>query len=298
MNYNDKLRTERDIRMSDYWCLFGVTLLYWDHILTFPAEVKYLWKRPRAISGYMFFLNRYFTALTNIVVIISRLGPKSLLESSSCLPLQKIRDIVVVVAQVIVLLIMTMRIYALYECNKRLLWILLCILMLGLAGCAFSLFYKTGEPVFETRCHTPRDERQAAQAVVAWEAAFFYDALIFSLAMYKAYQTKKQLGMRLPLMTIIIRDGSLYFGAMSLASLANILTFYLAGPFMKVSLSPVASSLSVTLVSRLMLHLHEMADTGIYHFSTWDGQGIEIRVQSYQMDVFSDDETLKRTVRL
>ncbi|KAI3621499.1 hypothetical protein WG66_009424 [Moniliophthora roreri] len=248
MNYNDKLRTERDIRMSDYWCLFGVTLLYWDHILTFPAEVKYLWKRPRAISGYMFFLNRYFTALTNIVVIISRLGPKSLLESSryrrqfplgsphdlaevilSCLPLQKIRDIVVVVAQVIVLLIMTMRIYALYECNKRLLWILLCILMLGLAGCAFSLFYKTGEPVFETRCHTPRDERQAAQAVVAWEAAFFYDALIFSLAMYKAYQTKKQLGMRLPLMTIIIRDGSLYFGAMSLASLANILTFYLAG---------------------------------------------------------------------
>uniref|UniRef100_A0A0W0FX37 DUF6533 domain-containing protein n=1 Tax=Moniliophthora roreri TaxID=221103 RepID=A0A0W0FX37_MONRR len=170
MNYNDDLQAEWDIQMSNYWCLFGVAILYWDHILTFPVEVKYLWKWPQGISGYVFFLHRYFAALSNAIVIISRLGPHSLLESSSCLHLQKIRDAVILVAQVIVLL-----------------------------------------------------------AAVAWEAAFFYDTLIFLLAMYKAYQTKKELGMGLPLMNIVIRDGSLYFGAMSLASLGNILTFYLAG---------------------------------------------------------------------
>ncbi|KAK7047842.1 hypothetical protein VNI00_006170 [Paramarasmius palmivorus] len=262
MNYEDEVRTERDIRMSDYWCLFGVTLLYWDHILTLPAEIKYLWNRPhRSISSYMFFLNRYFTASTNIIVIVSRLGPVSLLESPSCASLQTIRDIIVVVAQVIVLLIMTMRIYALYERNKRLLWILLTILILGLAGSAvdfgmnggscaqFSLFYRSRESSLESRrCHTPRDDRQAAQAAVPWEAAFFYDTLIFSLALYKAYRTKKELGVRLPLLNIIVRDGevfrnnstirnlliplrsigSLYFGAMSLAGLANILTFYVS----------------------------------------------------------------------
>ncbi|ESK82500.1 hypothetical protein Moror_14405 [Moniliophthora roreri MCA 2997] len=247
MNYNDDLQAEWDIQMSNYWCLFGVAILYWDHILTFPVEVKYLWKWPQGISGYVFFLHRYFAALSNAIVIISRLGPHSLLESSSCLHLQKIRDAVILVAQVIVLYL-EMR-----------------------------------------RCHTHRDNRQAALAAVAWEAAFFYDTLIFLLAMYKAYQTKKELGMGLPLMNIVIRDGSLYFGAMSLASLGNILTFYLAGPFMRTGLSTAASSLSITLVSRMMLHLHEITDIGVQHFPTSEGQEIETRIQYYQTNVFLDD---------
>ncbi|KAI3621469.1 hypothetical protein WG66_009425 [Moniliophthora roreri] len=104
--------------------------------------------------------------------------------------------------------------------------------------------------------------------------------------MYKAYQTKKELGMGLPLMNIVIRDGSLYFGAMSLASLGNILTFY---PFMRTGLSTAASSLSITLVSRMMLHLHEITDIGVQHFPTSEGQEIETRIQYYQTNVFLDD---------
>ncbi|EEB94063.1 hypothetical protein MPER_07193 [Moniliophthora perniciosa FA553] len=134
---------------------------------------------------------------------------------------------------------------------------------------------------------------RAAQAAAAWEAVFLYDILIFSLAMYKAYRTKKELGMKLPLMSIIIRDGSLYFGAISLANLANILTFYLAGPFMKTGLSTTVGSLSITLVSRMMLHLHEIADIGVNYFPTIEGQEIETRIQFYHGSVFSDDRAAR-----
>uniref|UniRef100_A0A0W0FB88 Uncharacterized protein n=1 Tax=Moniliophthora roreri TaxID=221103 RepID=A0A0W0FB88_MONRR len=51
---------------------------------------------------------------------------------------------------------------------------------------------------------------------------------------------------------------------MVLANLANILTFYLCGPFMRGGLSTFVSCISVTMLYRLMLNLHSNADTGLY----------------------------------
>jgi len=50
---------------------------------------------------------------------------------------------------------------------------------------------------------------------------------------------------------------------MASCNLANILTFYFAGPFLRGGLSTFASSISVTLMSRLTLNLHRTADKGL-----------------------------------
>uniref|UniRef100_A0A0W0GF40 Uncharacterized protein n=1 Tax=Moniliophthora roreri TaxID=221103 RepID=A0A0W0GF40_MONRR len=76
----------------------------------------------------------------------------------------------------------------------------------------------------------------------AWEAAFVYNAILFLLACYKAYQTRNEL--KLPLMKVAVQDGCLYFGATSLVNLANILTFYFASPFMTGGITATATSLS------------------------------------------------------
>ncbi|KAF5336485.1 hypothetical protein D9611_006684 [Ephemerocybe angulata] len=44
-------------------------ILYYDHILTFKSEVAHLWARPKSHSSYWFFLNRYFAFFTNIAVL-------------------------------------------------------------------------------------------------------------------------------------------------------------------------------------------------------------------------------------
>ncbi|KAL0065425.1 hypothetical protein AAF712_007489 [Marasmius tenuissimus] len=51
---------------------------------------------------------------------------------------------------------------------------------------------------------------------------------------------------------------------MSVVNLINILAYYLADGCMRGGLAPVASSISVVLVARLMLNLHEALDIGIY----------------------------------
>jgi len=51
---------------------------------------------------------------------------------------------------------------------------------------------------------------------------------------------------------------------MVLANLSNIITFYISGPFQKGSLTTFAGCLSATLMSRMMLNLHEAADNGLY----------------------------------
>uniref|UniRef100_A0A0W0GF30 DUF6533 domain-containing protein n=1 Tax=Moniliophthora roreri TaxID=221103 RepID=A0A0W0GF30_MONRR len=237
----EPVRTGWDLRASDYCDLCGIVILYWDHILTFPTEVKYLWKRPRFTSAYLFFLNRYFNTFANVIVIFSLFGPRSFLESTECKPLEDLREGIIIVTQVIVMIIMTLRIYAIYGCNKRLLRVLIGILILLLAGAAVATFYEAGEEeIASIRCHTPRDRIRAIQTAGAWEAAFVYDAILFLLACYKAYRTRYEIDV--PLLKIVIRDGCLYFGAMSLTNLANILTFYFAGPFMRGGTAGTATS--------------------------------------------------------
>jgi len=55
----------------------------------------------------------------------------------------------------------------------------------------------------------------------------------------------------------------MYFGIIVLANVANLLTFYVGDVLLSGFLSWFTTSLSVTLLSRLMLNLHEAANVGI-----------------------------------
>ncbi|KAF8874537.1 hypothetical protein BD779DRAFT_251463 [Infundibulicybe gibba] len=68
----------------------------------------------------------------------------------------------------------------------------------------------------------------------------------------------------LTLITLLLRDGAIYFAVMALSNLANILTFYLCGPFLRGGLSTFSTSISVTIMSRLILNLHETANIGLF----------------------------------
>ncbi|KAJ3839759.1 hypothetical protein F5878DRAFT_640915 [Lentinula raphanica] len=139
-----------------------------------------------------------------------------------------------------------------------------------------------------------------AQAIIAvnsigWTLVLVYDTLLFGMTLFKAYRAryKPYYGVKLPggnpsLCTIIIQDGSIYFGVVASVNLINVLSYYdalLRGNTM----STLASCTSVTLMSRLMLHLHEIANQGIYvsHGDTVV-QRISRNPQSNDSDELSD----------
>ncbi|EIN08770.1 hypothetical protein PUNSTDRAFT_133951 [Punctularia strigosozonata HHB-11173 SS5] len=52
--------------------VLGLTILYYDHYLTFPQEFKHIWRHPRyaSASTFWFLLNRYVNFFGDIVVAV------------------------------------------------------------------------------------------------------------------------------------------------------------------------------------------------------------------------------------
>ncbi|KAG1802609.1 hypothetical protein EV424DRAFT_1545103 [Suillus variegatus] len=118
-------------------------------------------------------------------------------------------------------------------------------------------------------CFTTYTAEISARLGLAWVAILAFEALIFVLTVY---QTCKSRGLsRLRLVTrrnildVMFHDGVMYFGAMTLCNIPNIVMYYYGPAVIRgnVGLSIFTSCMSVTLISRLMLNLHKSADSGI-----------------------------------
>ncbi|KAG7086843.1 hypothetical protein E1B28_002764 [Marasmius oreades] len=77
-------------------------------------------------------------------------------------------------------------------------------------------------------------DARAIRLAAAWEALFVYDTILFVLTLHKTWRERpRRRGIvmtegrvYLPLLSLILRDGAIYYAVMALANLVNILTFY------------------------------------------------------------------------
>ncbi|TFK32683.1 hypothetical protein BDQ12DRAFT_771575, partial [Crucibulum laeve] len=249
--------------------LIASAIFYYDHLITLGNEINYLWRRPKGASAYWFFFNRYLAFFGNLIV--TYLG---------CESYNTFRQLLLIVSQVLVCILLTLRIHALYGRLYRILGfmggsaavliVISCWSIFGQKSVASASGQAAG-------CHIAQSKETAVHQATAWEALFVYDSMIFGFTIFKTWQTRREhiiTGIRIPLISLILRDGinvlTIFHSVMALANLANILTFY---PFLRGGLSTFASSISVMMMSRLMLNLHESASIGI--FSTQLSTGLE-----------------------
>ncbi|KAJ3841572.1 hypothetical protein F5878DRAFT_609972 [Lentinula raphanica] len=90
-----------------------------------------------------------------------------------------------------------------------------------------------------------------------WIGIFVFDLCILCLTLWKTYYTYKDGYMSGGLLTIVMRDGLMYFGIITLASLANIVVFLLGGEFTRGLLPVFTNIISSVMMSRLMFNLRE-----------------------------------------
>ncbi|KAJ7835112.1 hypothetical protein B0H14DRAFT_3707261 [Mycena olivaceomarginata] len=114
-------------------------------------------------------------------------------------------------------------------------------------------------------CHLSIVRSASYHLATSWVCLFAFDSIIFGLTIYNAYSTRRGVGSdaRMPIHKLMVRDGAMYFAAMALANLANIITFLIGGPILPGSLATFAVCTSVTMMSRLMLNLHERTEYGV-----------------------------------
>ncbi|KAG2140693.1 hypothetical protein DEU56DRAFT_290092 [Suillus clintonianus] len=203
----------------------------------------------------------------------------------SCSKYLLVRELFFFLQQIIVCLILTLRTYALYGCNRRL---LSCMLIIGLAllgGASVGTFGGNSNSATDLQgsCQNTFIAEAAARHGLGWVAIFVYELLIFVLTVFRTCKTsgwpRLSLTYRRNIFDIMFQDGAMYFAAMALTNIPNILTYYCGSTITGGNLATFTSCMSVTLTSRLVLNLHKSTDTGI--FST------VIRDDSLSLDVLT-----------
>ncbi|KAK7046512.1 hypothetical protein R3P38DRAFT_3175791 [Favolaschia claudopus] len=264
----------QELFFLDYNHLIGLTILYFDHLVTLGmilhllyirctshrlflsgTEIELLWRRRVSFSAYWFYINRYLGLFSGLAV--------SALPFD-CRNYSFFREVVLVVTQTIAGVIMIIRVYALYGRDRRVLWAMLGV---GFGVIGISVFSVTQQHASYSKmvggCHYDLSQGTSLRLAGSWEGLFVFDTFIFMLTVYNAFRTWRRVAPTLNLYTLVVRDGAAYFGIMALANLANIATFYFTGPLLPGSLATFANCISITMISRLILNLHKHAFHGL-----------------------------------
>ncbi|KAJ7082008.1 hypothetical protein B0H15DRAFT_442722 [Mycena belliarum] len=236
--------------------IFGITVLFWDHILMLDTEIQLLWKRKKFASAYWFFVVRYVSLGINIpgLVFLYINLSENLPSLEYHLRVRNHRDPIY---------------YMHYHDTAR-----LCALWrqqadpLGVDRDRRSL---DGDCSGST-CHNAHSSARmpsrpfkdkAPDSAGLWIALFVFDSMIFGLIVYNGWSLCRRRGISMPLHTLIIRDGAAYFGVVMLSNLANIATFFNNSPILPGALATFANCVSITMMARIMLNLHEYAEQGV-----------------------------------
>ncbi|KIK50364.1 hypothetical protein GYMLUDRAFT_462208 [Collybiopsis luxurians FD-317 M1] len=188
-----------------------------------------------------------------------------------CQAFHTFRGFLLIVEETVVGVLLTIRIYALYDRDKRTLAGMLSIGSVLLMIALFTILFHRSDnsdkilPGVDIGCHIIISFTVSVEQAAAWEALLLYNVMLFAMTLLKAYKTHQELRpFRIPLVYIILRDGSLYFGVVAIANAINISTFYYPWPFTRAAPAGFSSSMSVTMMSRLMFNLHKAADSGLH----------------------------------
>lgn len=273
---------QRAIFIQDCIHLLSATILYYDHLITIADEISFVWSSRSLGAKALFLVNRYFTFMVNAIVTYFSFHDVS---PSSCQAYTIFRQLALIASTGFVSFLLMLRIYALCHCNRQVLFALIGTgIALSSIICWALITSRSSISTTFPGCHIADSAYTGIRTAAAWEVLLALDVLVFACTIYKAYTSgsaSRSSRFRNGLLRLILRDGATYFIIMALANLGNILTFYLARPLLKGTLSTFASNISVTLMSRLMLNLYERAQ------DSFVGESIELSDTSGSLPAFS-----------
>lgn len=248
-----------------YACAAGTVVCFYDFILTFPNEVRYVWapREKLSITKVMFLWNRYAVLGWLVLGNYHISGFRGPLTDRFC----KVTIIGTGIAQGISIIIgvqlLALRVLALYKYQRRvrigvIVWLTLChgaLCAMTLAAAIRMypvLFFLPGI----NTCYTVID--MASQLV--YIPPLLAESALLLLQIVKHIESRKtREAYQSPLMVTLYRDGYMYFGIIMTIRLVCLFMFTLAPPSLRLIANQLDFSLTTTLVSRFFLQLRAAA---------------------------------------
>ncbi|THU78710.1 hypothetical protein K435DRAFT_786141 [Dendrothele bispora CBS 962.96] len=253
--------------ISPWWIVTAMIapsiFLLYDHLLMLGMEIQYIWVKRKRRSAYWFLLLRYLASTGEIIILVFRFSKAG--SESRCLGLQSYINAQTLFVELLVALLMSMRVYAIYECSQRIMWFMIAVAGTMIPVIIWSVVKSSiGTVLLQGMiCGTFFPEQRASYLTITWACAFAYDLMIFSLTAWKTYQSRRSypgpISVRIPLLEMMLRDGVVYFGIMTVVHLANLVLCATRSS----SMSALVRDISAGMTLRLMLNLHTSASEGL-----------------------------------
>ncbi|EEB91669.1 hypothetical protein MPER_09939, partial [Moniliophthora perniciosa FA553] len=212
--------------------VFGLSILFWDHLITFDSELQHIWTHFKARSSLLFIAFRYFTLLSSVSKIALTDFDSWTIDLSPFVPfIAVLKDSHIAATSTVSADKLSFSFHKRVKhsdfmpstrvTNEFYFFLYNCLNGMRVDWRQELIHY----PI-EYGCYTGTSRKTSVRIAGIWMVLFAYDAIVFLMTAYRTYRYWRMEQMeRENLLSLMFRDGALYFGVMALANMANILTF-------------------------------------------------------------------------
>lgn len=250
--------------LNNYCQLSITTLIIYEHLITAAGEVRLLRERKFSNSGLIFLFNRY-TLLAFGIINAVYVYPWD--TPISCEAMSMLYDILQIILYAVAAAFSALRVYAINDRD----WLsAMLTLILGLPPVAVNIFY-TAIASYDTvswivgnpECNGGNDLSQSTEnkLTIATRTCATASELIVLIVIwsktYKLFIQSRRNRWRLSLVTLILRDGTIYFVCLLALNVIQMALELSEGPYFGVASEFIAMLPSI-LISRFLLHLRDV----------------------------------------
>ncbi|KDN49843.1 hypothetical protein RSAG8_01908, partial [Rhizoctonia solani AG-8 WAC10335] len=208
----------------------ALTLLFYDHLITFADEVRLIWPAKFGLVKSIFFLNRYVGSIWIAIAFTSSSGFATFLSPSVCRGWITANTYIEVINIQMLNFIIATRVYDIWQ-SQRLAFFALA--PFWLIHFVLDIFIITDSTI---KVHAGYGYSQSANMCIAdprgiwtlWLNGIIYHALILLLLMWIWFSTPRT--EQTPLVRLVLRDGFIYFITILSMMLFNLLVWRYARP--------------------------------------------------------------------
>ncbi|KAI0084413.1 hypothetical protein BDY19DRAFT_997766 [Irpex rosettiformis] len=275
---SDEAHTD-GLKYTQYFFLAGLCVLLYDHGLTFSQEVEVIWKRKKTKLTFIFLLVRYYCVAAMIVVCFAYFSTEMTRERCAkwmlFLPLG-----VTMPLSLLPSILMSVRVWAMYNANRYILGFLLLYLAAQTAAGLWQYTYPGAKPaplpLDNYEYHfciylPPAKIGHFSIMYVSMEVAF--DSVIFLLTasrtVYMHYHRRKERQQHRwstpmtfrgwTLVESLLRDGALYFAAIFSINLTWVVMILHAPTGLRAIAGQPSACLMTTIICRITMNLRVTA---------------------------------------
>ncbi|KJA27900.1 hypothetical protein HYPSUDRAFT_884936 [Hypholoma sublateritium FD-334 SS-4] len=206
----------------------ALAFLVWDILITTDDEIKYIWPRSWTYTKFVYFFVRYVPMLVQIPLLLvgSELSPHFHFTPHDCFAWGVYQGVAAAVVVVVVDSILILRVHALYHGNIMMPRVLAFFYALEITGLAVGLGLALPGITYDNVCVV---KGVPGTLIIYGAASVLFQFLLFGLTLHKFIQAARSGWGDVPLILLLVRDGTwaffllffIYVAQLSLYALKN-----------------------------------------------------------------------------